>query len=97
MPNETQQQTNRQKHNREIPVRLNLVRSDLYRMARDTGLSPGMRIAAARVLLQYPEIGTNDTTATDHIERLFKALKGRCCTDRVSSVNTGFCHDHGYA
>ena len=21
----------------------------------------------------------------------------RCCTDRVSSVNTGFCHDHGYA
>ena len=22
---------------------------------------------------------------------------GRCCTDRVSSVNTGFCHDHGYA
>ena len=25
------------------------------------------------------------------------ALAGRCCTDRVSSVNTGFCHDHGYA
>ena len=24
-------------------------------------------------------------------------LAGRCCTDRVSSVNTGFCHDHGYA
>ena len=23
--------------------------------------------------------------------------KRRCCTDRVSSVNTGFCHDHGYA
>ena len=23
--------------------------------------------------------------------------QGRCCTDRVSSVNTGFCHDHGYA
>ena len=23
--------------------------------------------------------------------------RGRCCTDRVSSVNTGFCHDHGYA
>ena len=25
------------------------------------------------------------------------AHAGRCCTDRVSSVNTGFCHDHGYA
>ena len=25
------------------------------------------------------------------------AADGRCCTDRVSSVNTGFCHDHGYA
>ena len=25
------------------------------------------------------------------------ACEGRCCTDRVSSVNTGFCHDHGYA
>ena len=24
-------------------------------------------------------------------------LVWRCCTDRVSSVNTGFCHDHGYA
>ena len=24
-------------------------------------------------------------------------LLRRCCTDRVSSVNTGFCHDHGYA
>ena len=24
-------------------------------------------------------------------------IDGRCCTDRVSSVNTGFCHDHGYA
>ena len=25
------------------------------------------------------------------------ATTWRCCTDRVSSVNTGFCHDHGYA
>ena len=23
--------------------------------------------------------------------------KRRCCTDRVSSVNAAFCHDHGYA
>ena len=76
MPNATQQTTNRHKHNREIPVRLNLVRSDLYRMARDNGLRPTLRIAAARVLLQYPETGTNDASATDHIERLFKALKG---------------------
>ncbi len=29
-------------------------------------------------------------TDTDRVAR-------RCCTDRVSSVNTGFCHDHGYA
>ena len=26
-----------------------------------------------------------------------RAATRRCCTDRVSSVNTGFCHDHGYA
>ena len=28
---------------------------------------------------------------------LWLYLRWRCCTDRVSSVNTGFCHDHGYA
>ena len=35
------------------------------------------------------------------IERWHQTLKNRilrrCCTDRVSSVNIGFCHDHGYA
>ena len=35
-------------------------------------------------------------TAKRVLERL-RDEHGRCCTDRVSSVNTGFCHDHGYA
>ena len=30
-------------------------------------------------------------------DQVHVAHKRRCCTDRVSSVNTGFCHDHGYA
>ena len=37
----------------------------------------------------------NELAAGDRSE----CIRGsrRCCTDRVSSVNTGFCHDHGYA
>ena len=50
---------------RPIPVRLDLVRSDLYRMARDGELKHYLRIAAARVLLQYPNVGMGDGAATD--------------------------------
>ncbi len=44
-------------------MRLDLVRSDLYRMARDKGLHPRDRIAAAKVLLHYPAPGADSGNA----------------------------------
>ena len=66
--------TARQKK-RKIDVRLDLVRSDLYRIARDGGNKPNIRIAAARVLLHYPAEEQAAGPSQELLNQLHRALK----------------------
>ena len=65
------------RNNRPVPVRLDLVRTDLYRMARDQKMKTYLRISAARVLLQYAEVEVGDKKATEKINKLFNALSAK--------------------
>ena len=50
--------------------------------------------------LQHPmrnEILASQPQDPETVIRKITGSIRRCCTDRVSSVNTSFCHDHGYA